>query len=116
MHSQYPERHLAELVLGQILFKGSNELSTLSKIIDIMLKKVEKRLTEQNIIVEIDDKAKELIAKSGVDDNYGARPLRRAIQNMIEDRIAEEILDGNIVAGKKAIITAKEDKIVVESK
>ena len=87
-----------------------------SKIIDIMLKKVEKRLTEQNIIVEIDDKAKELIAKSGIDDNYGARPLRRAIQNMIEDRIAEEILDGNIVAGKKAVVTAKDDKIAVKSK
>lgn len=87
-----------------------------SKIIDIMLKKVEKRLTEQNIIVEIDDKAKELIAKSGIDDNYGARPLRRAIQNMIEDRIAEEILDGNIVAGKKAIITVKDEKIAIENK
>ena len=87
-----------------------------SKIIDIMLKKVEKRLTEQNIIVEIDKKAKDLIAKSGVDDNYGARPLRRAIQNMIEDRIAEEILDGNIVSGKKAIISSKDGKIVVLNK
>ena len=88
----------------------------ISKIIDIMLKKVEKRMKDQNIEIEIDEKAKELIAKSGVDDNYGARPLRRAIQNMIEDRIAEEILDGNIVAGKKATITAKDDKIVVQSK
>jgi ATP-dependent Clp protease ATP-binding subunit ClpC len=86
----------------------------ISKIIDIMLKKVEKRLTEQNIIVEIDKKAKELVAKSGVDDNYGARPLRRAIQNMIEDRIAEEILDGNIVPGKKAVISSKDDKIIVK--
>ncbi|MBR2704443.1 MAG: ATP-dependent Clp protease ATP-binding subunit [Clostridia bacterium] len=88
----------------------------ISKIIDIMLKKVEKRMKDQNIEIEIDEKAKDLIAKSGVDDNYGARPLRRAIQNMIEDRIAEEILDGNIVAGKKATITAKDDKIVVQSK
>ena len=86
----------------------------ISKIIDIMLKKVEKRLAEQNIIVEIDNKAKELVAKSGVDDNYGARPLRRAIQNMIEDRIAEEILDGNIVPGKKAVISSKDDKIIVK--
>ena len=86
----------------------------ISKIIDIMLKKVEKRLTEQNIIVEIDKKAKELVAKSGVDDNYGARPLRRAIQNMIEDRIAEEILDGNIVPGKKVVISSKDDKIIVK--
>ncbi|MBR2743894.1 MAG: ATP-dependent Clp protease ATP-binding subunit [Clostridia bacterium] len=88
----------------------------ISKIIDIMLKQVEKRLSDQNIVVEIDKKAKDLVAKTGVDDNYGARPLRRAIQNMIEDKIAEEILDGNIVAGKKATITAKNGKIVIENK
>lgn len=96
-----------------IVFHKLND-DDISKIIDIMLKKVERRLTEQNIIVEIDSKAKDLVAKSGVDDNYGARPLRRAIQNMIEDRIAEEILDGNIVAGKKAIISSKDDKIIVK--
>ena len=86
----------------------------IKKIIDIMLNKVEKRLSEQNIKVIIDDKAKELIAKTGVDDNYGARPLRRAIQNMVEDKIAEAILDGKITMGNKAKITAKDDNIVIE--
>ena len=86
----------------------------IKKIIDIMLNKVEKRLSEQNIKVVIDDKAKELIAKTGVDDNYGARPLRRAIQNMVEDKIAEAILDGKITMGNKAKITAKDDNIVIE--
>ena len=68
----------------------------------------------KNIKVIIDDKAKELIAKTGVDDNYGARPLRRAIQNMVEDKIAEAILDGKITMGNKAKITAKDDNIVIE--
>ena len=90
---------------------GENEIK---QIIDIMLKTVQKRLKEQNIVVEIDDKAKELISKNGVDENYGARPLRRAIQNMIEDKIAEEILDGKIVPNKLAKVTAKDDKIVIE--
>ena len=87
----------------------------ISQIIDIMLKQVEKRLTDQNIIVEVDEKAKDFIAKTGVDENYGARPLRRAIQNIIEDKIAEEILDGNIVTGKKAIISAEDGKIVIKN-
>ena len=84
------------------------------KIIDIMLQKVQKRLSEQNIKIEVDDSAKDLIAKTGVDNNYGARPLRRAIQNMIEDKIAEEILDGNIVPNKVAKITTQDDKIVIK--
>ena len=94
-----------------VFHKLNNE--DIRKIIDIMLKRVVDRLAEQNIKVEIDDKAKDLIAKTGVDANYGARPLRRAIQSMIEDKIAEEILDGNIVANKVAKISAMDDKIVV---
>ena len=86
----------------------------ISKIMEIMLKQVQKRLELQNYEVEIDDSAKELIAKKGVDTNYGARPLRRAIQNMLEDKIAEAILDGIIKPGKKAIATAKEDEIIIK--
>ena len=84
------------------------------QIIDIMLKQVEKRLQEQDIKLEIDDSVKTLIAKKGVDTNYGARPLKRAIQNMLEDKIAEEILDGKIKAHKKATVMAENEKIVIE--
>ncbi|MBO5349599.1 MAG: ATP-dependent Clp protease ATP-binding subunit [Clostridia bacterium] len=90
---------------------GENEIK---QIIDIMLNQVQKRLKEQNIKVEIDDTAKELVAKNGVDVNYGARPLRRAIQNMVEDKIAEAILDGKIEPNKLAKVTVKDDKIVIE--
>ena len=79
-----------------------------------MLEQVKKRLEEQNIKIEIDDSVKELIAKKGIDTNYGARPLKRAIQNILEDRVAEEILDGNIKQNKKAIIKAEDDKIVIK--
>ena len=83
------------------------------KIIDIMLIQVQKRLKEQNIEVEIKDTAKDFIAKNGVDASYGARPLRRAIQNMIEDKIAEAILDGKILPNKLAVIEAEDDKIII---
>ena len=71
------------------------------------------KLTGNLLELEIDDSVKELIAKKGVDTNYGARPLKRAIQNILEDKIAEEILDGNIKPNKKAVIKAEDDKIVV---
>ena len=96
-----------------VFHKLNNE--DINKIMEIMLKQVQKRLELQNYKVEIDDSAKELIAKKGVDSNYGARPLRRSIQNMLEDKIAEAILDGIIKPGKKAIATAKDDEIVIKA-
>ena len=89
---------------------SSNEIK---EIINIMLKEVEKRLKEQNIKLEIDEPVKELIAKKGIDTTYGARPLRRAIQNMIEDKIAEAILDGKLKSGSTAKIKVKNDEIEV---
>ena len=85
----------------------------INQIIDIMLKQVQKRMEEQNIKIEIDESVKELISKKGIDTNYGARPLRRAIQSMSEDRIAESILDGVVKPGKIAKAVAKDDKIEI---
>ena len=88
----------------------------LNEIIDIMLNQIKKRISEKNIKLEIDKKAKELIIKKGTDTNYGARPLRRAIQNMIEDKLAEEILEGNLKSGDTAKITAKDEEIEIKIK
>ena len=84
------------------------------KIIDIMLSQVTKRLEAQNIKIEITEPVKDLIAKKGVDNNYGARPLRRAIQNMLEDKIAEAILDGKVKTNKKAKAEVENDEIVIK--
>ena len=94
-----------------VFHKLNNE--DIKQIIDIMLNQVKKRMKAKDIELEIDDSVKEIIAKKGVDTNYGARPLKRAIQNILEDKIAEEILDGNIKPNKKAVIKAEDDKIVV---
>ena len=75
---------------------------------------LEKRLNAQNITLDVDEKVKELIAKKGVDKNYGARPLKRAIQSMLEDKIAEEMLDGVVKQGKKNVATVEDDKIVIK--
>ncbi len=86
----------------------------INKIIDIMLKEVTNRLETQKIKVELEPEVKELIASKGIDKNFGARPLRRTIQSVLEDRLAEEILDGNIKKNKLAKIGVKDEKIVVE--
>ncbi len=86
----------------------------IKKIIDIMLSQVTKRMEEQNIKLEIEDSVKKKIAEKGVDKAYGARPLRRAIQNMLEDKIAEAILDGIVKPGEKAIATVEGEEIVIK--
>ena len=95
-----------------VFHKLNNE--DIKQIIDIMINQVTKRMHEKGYNLEIEDSVKELIAKKGIDTNYGARPLKRAIQNILEDRVAEEILDGNIKQNKKAIIKAEDDKIVIK--
>ena len=86
----------------------------INQIIEIMLKQVQKRLKEQEYEVEFDSSVKELVAKKGIDTNYGARPLKRAIQSNVEDKIAEAILDGKIIPHKKVKILAENEEIKVE--
>ena len=95
-----------------IVFHKLNE-EDIMRIIEIMLNQVEKRLKNNNLDVEIDDSVKNLIFQKGFDKNYGARPLRRAIQNYVEDEISEAILDGKVVANKKAVIEVDENEKVV---
>ena len=90
------------------------ENKDIEKIIDLMLNQVIKRMKAQDIEIEISDDVKKLIAEKGVDNNYGARPLRRAIQSMLEDKIAEAILDGIVQPNKKAKAVVKDGNIVIE--
>ena len=83
-------------------------------IIDILLDKVIKRLNDQRYIIKLEPKVKDLIASKGVDKAYGARPLRRTIQNLLEDKLAEEILDGNLKKNKEVNIGVEDNKIVVK--
>ena len=97
--------------IDEIIVFHKLEDSQIRKIVDILIDNVGKLLKEQGIKLTVDEKAKDLVAKKGTDKTYGARPLKRAIQTMIEDKIAEAMLDGKIK--KEAKVTAKDDEIVV---
>ena len=86
----------------------------ISQIIDIMLKEVTNRLSDQKIKIELEPDVKDLIASKEVDKNFGARPLRRTIQNVLEDRLAEEILDGNLKKNKVTKIGVQDEKVVIK--
>ena len=74
-----------------IVFHKLND-EEIGKIVEIMLKQVQNRLKEQNYIVEFKSNLKDFIAKQGINKSFGARPLKRTIQNLVEDKLAEEIL------------------------
>ena len=86
----------------------------ISSIIDILLDKVLKRLKDQRYVIKLEPEVKKLIASKGIDKAYGARPLRRTIQNMLEDKLAEEILDGRLKKNKEMDIGVEDGKIVVK--
>ena len=82
------------------------------QIVNILLKKLEKRCKDQmNIELIVRSSVKDYLAESGYDSKYGARPLKRTIQNKIEDRMAEEILEGNIHAGDRVIVSMSKKDI-----
>jgi ATP-dependent Clp protease ATP-binding subunit ClpC len=96
-----------------IVFNSLNEES-IKKIVDIELKKLMGRLSELKLIFKYDDKLVSHIAKIGYDELYGARPIKRAIQDQIEDLISEEVLNGNVVEGKQYSLSVKSDKVIIK--
>ncbi len=96
-----------------IVFHKLND-EEISKIIDIMLNDVVKRLKDQKIDVELDESVKKLIADKGVDKTFGARPLRRTIQNLLEDKLAEQIIDGKLQKGKLTKIGVEGEKVIIK--
>jgi len=85
----------------------------IKSIVGLMLEVLAKRLRQNAIELEVTEEAKVLLARKGYDKAYGARPLRRAIQSMVEDRLAEEMLEGNIKAGDKVKIICKDDTLMI---
>ncbi|KAJ50891.1 ATP-dependent Clp protease ATP-binding subunit ClpB [Clostridium tetanomorphum] len=96
-----------------IMFKPltNNEIT---KIIDIFLKDIVKRLQDKNISLIVTDKAKKLMAKEGYDPIYGARPLKRYIENTIETQIAKQIIKGEIYEGCTIGVDSKDENIIIE--
>ena len=80
-----------------------------------MLQVTGRRMAEQGITLDVDDDALTELARDGFDPQYGARPLRRSIQNLVEDAVAEQMLEGKLRSGGTAHVRLKDGKVVIES-
>ena len=98
--------------IDDIIVFHSLEKEHLGHIVKLMLKEVSSRLQEQEININFDEKAEEILAKGGYDTTYGARPLRRTITKAVEDKLSEEILRGSIKRGDNVIATVENDELV----
>ena len=87
--------------VDEIIVFHALEQEEIDRIAALMLSNVQKRLRERDIDLEVDDSALKLLSAAGYDLQYGARPLRRAIQRMVEDALSEEILDGKVKLGDR---------------
>jgi len=96
-----------------IVFNSLNEES-IKQIVNIELIKLMKRLSELKLVFKFDDKLVTHISKVGFDDTYGARPIKRAIQDQVEDLVSEEVLNGNVVEGKQYSLSVKSDKVIIK--
>ncbi|GAA4106964.1 ATP-dependent Clp protease ATP-binding subunit [Enteractinococcus coprophilus] len=76
------------------------------EIVDLFVASLQARLTEQNLSIELNDAAKELLAERGYDPSMGARPLRRTVQDLLEDKLSEKLLYGEIPAHSHIVVTA----------
>ncbi len=98
-----------------IIFQSLDE-DELSHIVDIQLQKLEKRLAQQNLTLDADAAAKKLLAKEGYDPQFGARPLKRAIQEHLLDPLATKLLEGEFKPGDKIKVSAEDGEVVFEKK
>ncbi|MCM3046560.1 ATP-dependent protease ATP-binding subunit ClpC [Bacillus altitudinis] len=101
--------------IDEIIVFHSLEKKHLKEIVSLMSDQLTKRLKEQDLSIELTEAAKAKIADEGVDLEYGARPLRRAIQKHVEDRLSEELLKGNIEKGQHIVLDVEDGEIVVKA-
>jgi ATP-dependent Clp protease ATP-binding subunit ClpB len=83
----------------------------ISQIIDVQLERLRQMLRERNISIVLDDAARELLAREGYDPNFGARPLKRAIQTLIQNPLAMKLLRGEIVPGQTVTVSARDGEM-----
>jgi ATP-dependent Clp protease ATP-binding subunit ClpC len=97
--------------LDEIIVFHSLEKSHLMRIVDLEVAKVKARIKAKEIEIMLDTAAHEFVIEKGYDPNYGARPMRRAVERYLEDPLAEELLRGNVKAGDRVEVTAADGKL-----
>jgi ATP-dependent Clp protease ATP-binding subunit ClpB len=98
-----------------IIFQSLDE-EDLSRIVDIQLEKLKKRLAQQQLTLEVDSAAKKLLASEGYDPQFGARPLKRAVQEHILNPLSMKLLEGEFKPGDRIKVSAKDGELVFEKK
>ena len=98
-----------------MVFHSLTQSHTLA-IVDLMLNEVRKELQEKDIGLDVTDAAREYLAEKGYDPNFGARPLRRLIQNELEDKLSEDLLGGKLHGGVTAVVDIENGETVIRIK
>ena len=96
----------------QVIFNPL-DLDAITSIVDILFKSIQTKLAERNITITLTDNAKAYIAEAGFDPVYGARPLKRSLYEVVEDRLAELILEDKVVEGSSVSFDVADGEIVV---
>ncbi len=96
-----------------ILFKPLQQ-NQITKIVDLLLEKLAQRLQDKQLTLNVTSNAKDFIVKNGYDEAYGARPLKRFIQDTVETAVARKLLSDNLTAGSTITVDAVDDQIVVK--
>lgn len=100
---------LDDIILFQPLQKDQ-----IGKIVDLLISRLASRLKDKNLSLSVTPEAKDYIIKNGYDQAYGARPLKRFIQDTVETAVARRILSGELTAGETIVIDAKNDQLIVK--
>ena len=97
---------------AQVVFHALSE-EHIREIVDLMILDLEKQLSEKQITIEVTNEARDYIGREGYDETYGARPLRRVIRNLIEDKLSDLILDGTVEEGNDVLVDFVGDEISI---
>ncbi len=100
--------------IDQIVVFRSLGKEELNSIVDLLLAQVRNRLSERNIELDVSEEVRELLLSEGFDEEYGARPLRRTIQNYVDNALADAVLNGELTSGQIAHLALHDGIVVVE--
>jgi len=99
---------------GVVVFHALSQ-DHIRQIVELMLSQIESQLKEKDIKLETTDVAKDFLGEKGYDPNFGARPLRRVIEHMVEDPLSEALLEGRFQSGETIQIDCQNGEIVLNS-
>jgi ATP-dependent Clp protease ATP-binding subunit ClpB len=100
--------------IDEIVVFESLTRDQLSEIVELQLARLRTRLAERGLSLELTDAAKEVVTEAGWDPTYGARPLKRALQRLVENPLALRLLEGDFAEGETVLVHARDGELVFE--